>query len=167
MQLPDRLRIEASPRGVTRVTLARGRSPRKRWEAPAGHHAARARREVAQYLAGQRRRFSVPVDLGALPSFQAKVLVTVRRIPFGQVISYATLAARVGHPAAARAVGNALAANPAPLLVPCHRVVRRDGTWGRYALGARVKTALLRLERGRLAAALGHGQAPRVVGSRS
>lgn len=88
----------------------------------------------------------MPVDLEGTPVFQAKVLEATRRIPFGEVCSYATLAARIGHPGAARAVGNALATNPVPLIVPCHRVVRGDGTWGPYGLGARWKTELLRLE---------------------
>jgi len=63
------------------------------------------------------------------------------------VRSYAQLATSIGAPKAARAVGNALAANPVPLIVPCHRIVRGDGTWGNYALGPRLKTALLELER--------------------
>jgi O-6-methylguanine DNA methyltransferase len=63
------------------------------------------------------------------------------------VSSYAALARRIGHPRAARAVGNALGANPVPVLVPCHRVIRGDGTWGHYAFGAALKTRLLALER--------------------
>jgi O-6-methylguanine DNA methyltransferase len=87
------------------------------------------------------------VDLAGLADFQARVLGEARRIPFGQVESYASLAGRVGHPRAARAVGNALGANPVPVLVPCHRVIRGDGTWGHYAFGAALKTRLLELER--------------------
>ena len=79
--------------------------------------------------------------------FQARVLASAKAIPYGDVRSYAQLAAGIGAPRAARAVGNALAANPVPLIVPCHRIVRGDGTWGNYALGPRLKTALLTLER--------------------
>jgi len=85
--------------------------------------------------------------LSGLPPFQARVLAEARRIPFGDVASYADLARRIGHPRAARAVGNALAANPVPVIIPCHRIIRMDGTWGRYALGDTLKTRLLALER--------------------
>jgi O-6-methylguanine DNA methyltransferase len=105
------------------------------------------RAELAEYLGGRRSFFSVPIDLAGLPPFQARVLAATRRIPFGEVTSYATLAVRIGHPRAARAVGNALGANPVPLLVPCHRVIRGDGTWGHYAFGGALKTRLLALER--------------------
>ncbi len=139
-----RVHIEATARGITRISLGRGREP-----APAEdrRHAERAREELSEYLAGRRVFFSVPVDLSTVPAFQMKVLSEAARVPFGEVISYATLARRIGHPRAARAVGNALGANPVPILVPCHRIIRGDGTWGHYAFGARLKTALLTLER--------------------
>jgi len=137
-----RFRIEASERGVRRLTVAaRGALAGDR------RHAERARRELAEYLAGERTFFSVPVDLAGLPEFQAKVLAAAARIPYGEVLSYTALAGAVGHPRAARAVGNALGANPVPVIVPCHRIIRGDGTWGHYAFGPRMKTALLALER--------------------
>ena len=64
-----------------------------------------------------------------MAAFQSRVLAEALRIPFGDVDSYAALARRVGHPRAASAVGNALGANPVPVIVPCHRIVRGDGTW--------------------------------------
>src|SRR5207302_595083 len=64
-----------------------------------------------------------------------------------EVDSYSALARRVGHPRAASAGGNALGANPVPVIVPCHRIVRGVGTWGHYAFGGAMKTQLLRLER--------------------
>jgi methylated-DNA-[protein]-cysteine S-methyltransferase len=138
--LADRLEVAASERGVVRVGLGAGgaHGPRRLVE--------RARQELTDYLAGRRTFFSVPLDLAGVPPFQARVLAAAGRIPFGEVVSYAGLAARIGHPRAARAVGNALAANPVPLLLPCHRVIRGDGTWGHYALGAGLKTRLLQLE---------------------
>ncbi|MBI4637090.1 MAG: methylated-DNA--[protein]-cysteine S-methyltransferase, partial [Candidatus Rokubacteria bacterium] len=99
--------------------------------------------------AGRRAVFSVPLDLAGVPEFQRKVLRVAARVAFGEVASYAALARRIGHPGAARAVGNALGANPVPLLIPCHRIVRGDGTWGPYALGPRWKTRLLAFERSR------------------
>jgi O-6-methylguanine DNA methyltransferase len=138
-----RFLIEASERGVCRLRLAGARG------GIVGHrrHAERARAELVEYLAGRRTFFSVPVDLSGLPGFQDRVLAAAARIPYGETTSYAALARAIGRPRAARAVGNALGANPVPVLVPCHRIVRGDGTWGHYAFGARMKTLLLTLER--------------------
>src|SRR3990170_3876093 len=136
--------VGAPARGVRRLVPGTGVGA----DSPAARrHAARARAELAEYLAGRRTFFAVPLDLAGLPSFQRRVLAAARRIPFGATASYAELARRIGRPRAARAVGNALGANPVPVLVPCHRVVRGDGTWGPYAFGGAMKTALLRLER--------------------
>ena len=142
-RLADSIGLEASARGVRRLTTS-GHDD----ATPAGRaHARRARREVTEFLAGRRTFFSVPVDLEGVGDFQARVLASANGIAFGDVRSYAQLATSIGAPKAARAVGNALAANPVPLIVPCHRIVRGDGTWGNYALGPRLKTALLELER--------------------
>ncbi|MBI1735699.1 MAG: methylated-DNA--[protein]-cysteine S-methyltransferase [Candidatus Rokubacteria bacterium] len=142
-RLAARFRIEATARGVTRLAPGRGIQASS---AAARRHAERARRELAEYLAGRRTSFSVPLDLGRLPAFQGRVLAATLRIGFGEVVSYSELAAQVGAPRAPRAVGTALARNPVPILVPCHRVVRRDGTWGPYAFGSALKTTLLALE---------------------
>jgi len=143
-KLAGKFRIEASERGVVRLHPGRGFHGHS---ARARAHAERAGRELHEYLAGHRTFFTVPVDLAGVGEFQARVLAEASRIPFGQVDSYAALACRVGHPRAARAVGNALGANPVPVIVPCHRIVRGDGTWGHYAFGGEMKTQLLRLER--------------------
>jgi O-6-methylguanine DNA methyltransferase len=142
--LADRFHFDASERGITRLGYGRGR------DSAAGggrRHVEQAREELVEYLAGRRTFFTVPVDLGGVAQFQDRVLAEARRIPFGAVESYAALARRIGHPRAARAVGNALGANPVPVLVPCHRVIRGDGTWGHYAFGPALKTRLLELER--------------------
>jgi O-6-methylguanine DNA methyltransferase len=142
-KLIARFAIEASDRGVRRLVYGRGRDA----ATPAGRrHLERAREELADYLAGRRTYFSVPMDL-EVPSFQAKVLAAADQVPFGEVTSYSELARRIGHPRAARAVGNALGANPVPIFLPCHRIVRGDGTWGHYAFGGALKTRLLALER--------------------
>lgn len=143
-KLADKFRIEATERGVARLRPGRGDHG---GSARARAHAERARRELREYLAGRRTFFTVAVDLGGVGDFQARVLAEASRIPFGEVDSYSALAGRVGHPRAARAVGNALGANPVPVIVPCHRIVRGDGTWGHYAFGGAMKTQLLRLER--------------------
>jgi O-6-methylguanine DNA methyltransferase len=143
-KLVGRFRIEATDRGVARLRPGRGihgASSRAR------AHAERAREELHEYLTGRRTFFTVAVDLTGVADFQARVLGEAVRVPFGEVDSYAALARRVGHPRAARAVGNALGANPVPVIVPCHRIIRGDGTWGHYAFGGEMKTQLLRLER--------------------
>src|SRR5438093_1299925 len=127
-KLADRFGIEATERGVARLSPGRGDHGAS---ARARAHAERAREELREYLAGRRTFFTVAVDLGGIGDFQARVLAEARRIQFGEVDSYSALARRVGHPRAARAVGNALGANPVPVIVPCHRIVRGDGTWGR------------------------------------
>jgi methylated-DNA-[protein]-cysteine S-methyltransferase len=90
----------------------------------------------------------IGVDLGRLSDFQRRVLQQCRRIPRGQTLSYAELAAKAGYPHAARAVGNCMAGNRTPLIVPCHRVVRSDGGLGSYSApgGTRMKSRLLALE---------------------
>jgi O-6-methylguanine DNA methyltransferase len=135
--------IEASERGVRRIgfAAARGRTIGDQ------RQAARARQELTEFLAGSRTFFSVGVDLSGIPPFQGDVLAAASRIPYGGTTSYAELARTVGRPRAARAVGNALGANPVPLIIPCHRIIRGDGTWGHYAFGGSMKTALLTLER--------------------
>jgi O-6-methylguanine DNA methyltransferase len=77
----------------------------------------------------------LPVDLERLTEFQAAVLRTTARIPRGEVRPYGWVAKEIGRPGAVRAVGTALATNPVPLIIPCHRVVRSDGTFGDYSLG--------------------------------
>jgi methylated-DNA-[protein]-cysteine S-methyltransferase len=139
-----RFHIVADDRGVRRLTYGRGGDETTRAGA---RYAAQAREELEEYLAGRRTFFAVPVDLSGIGEFQAKVLREAARIPYGGTTSYAELAKRIGHPKASRAVGNALGANPVPVLVPCHRIIRGDGSWGHYAFGAPMKTALLSLER--------------------
>ncbi len=106
-------------------------------------------RRLRAYAAGEHESLrDIPVNLGSLGDFQRRVLDQCRRIPYGSTMSYAALAAKAGFPRAARAVGNFLAANGIPLLVPCHRVVRSDGRPGSYSApgGEAMKRRLLALE---------------------
>lgn len=104
-------------------------------------------RALDQYFAGRPVDFSGhPVDLSARPPFQQRVLAGARRIPWGEVRSYGWLAARVGRPGGARAVGQAMAHNPIGLVIPCHRVVAAGGGLGGFGGGLALKRALLELE---------------------
>ena len=108
----------------------------------------RFRRDVLDYFAGRRVRFSAPIDLFDVPPFRREVLERCRRIPYGKTASYGDLARAVGRDGAARAVGSAMAHNPLPLVIPCHRVLRSDGSLGGFSSpeGTRLKERMLRLE---------------------
>ncbi|GAB3386910.1 methylated-DNA--[protein]-cysteine S-methyltransferase [Humibacter soli] len=103
-------------------------------------------RELDEYFAGDRRGFDVPLDFALSHGFRRVVQGILPTIAYGSTASYAEVAAAAGSPRAMRAVGSACATNPLPLLVPCHRVVRTDGSLGGYAGGVEAKTTLLRLE---------------------
>jgi methylated-DNA-[protein]-cysteine S-methyltransferase len=100
--------------------------------------------QLEEYFAGERTIFDVPAEAAGSP-FQREVWCELRRIPYGQAISYGELARRVGRPTGSRAVGQANGRNPLPIIVPCHRVVAGHGMGG-YAGGMSVKQALLTLE---------------------
>jgi methylated-DNA-[protein]-cysteine S-methyltransferase len=104
------------------------------------------RRQLEQYFAGDLRHFTLPVDLSATTPFQRSVLAAIAEIPAGSVRSYGQVAAAIGKPKAARAVGQALGSNPIPIVLPCHRVVASDGSLGGYAGGLGRKRQLLALE---------------------
>ena len=103
-------------------------------------------REVEEYFAGRRQTFDLPVDLQLARGFRRTVLDHLREIGYGRTTSYAGLAAASGSPAAVRAVGTACATNPLPIVIPCHRVIRSDGSMGRYVGGEDAKATLLALE---------------------
>lgn len=102
--------------------------------------------QFAEYFGGRRRRLDLPVDLAATTAFTRTVLEATASIPFGEIATYGTIAARIGQPTASRAVGNALGRNPVPLIVPCHRVVRSDLSYGGFVGGTSIKQRLLHLE---------------------
>ena len=102
--------------------------------------------QIEEYLAGRRTRFDLPLDFRLSHGFRRTVLSHLTEIGYGRTASYAAIAALAGNPKAVRAVGTACATNPLPVVVPCHRVVRSDGSAGAYVGGTDVKLALLRLE---------------------
>jgi methylated-DNA-[protein]-cysteine S-methyltransferase len=150
-----RLLLAATPRGLVRIayntedhdrvlqTLAGRLSPRvlhapKRLDAAA--------RELEEYFGGQRRAFDLPLDLSLSHGFRLLVQQSLPSIGYGQTRSYSQVAGLVGNPKAVRAVGTACATNPLPVVVPCHRVLKADGTPGRYVGGPEAKLTLLTLE---------------------
>lgn len=124
-------------------TLAKRVSPRM-LRAPKRLDAAA--RELDEYFAGTRRAFDLPLDLSLSSGFRRLVHRHLPEIGYGRTQSYGEVARLVGNPKAVRAVGTACATNPLPVVVPCHRVLRADGSLGGYVGGLAAKTALLTLE---------------------
>ena len=107
---------------------------------------APAEAQLTEYFGCRRPRFDLFVDLTELGDFQRAVLDAASGLEFGETVTYTEVARRIGRPRASRAVGNALGRNPVPIIVPCHRVVRTDGTLGGYTGGLRYKRTLLDIE---------------------
>lgn len=105
-------------------------------------------RQLDQYFNGKRKTFDIEVDLSPLTPFQRRILGATARVAYGEVATYAKVAAKAGNERASRAAGAALGANPVPIVVPCHRILASDGTLGGYAGGLPAKRVLLQLERG-------------------
>lgn len=130
------------PAGTTRE------EPGKDWvQDPEGFRDARAQLEA--YFKGQRKAFTLDLDARGT-EFQKRVWQELVKIPYGQTLSYGELAARIGNPRACRAVGMANAKNPIPIIVPCHRVIGRDGSLTGFGGGLDIKARLLELERAHL-----------------
>ncbi|MFI4992725.1 MAG: methylated-DNA--[protein]-cysteine S-methyltransferase [Solirubrobacterales bacterium] len=123
--------------------LARGLSPRI---VQASAALDPVKRELEEYFAGRRRAFDVPLDWSLTGPFGRRVLQMTAAIPYGGHLSYAEIAAEAGSPRGARAAGNALGANPIPIVIPCHRVLRSGGMLGGYGGGPDRKRWLLELE---------------------
>ncbi len=150
--------IVASPAGLSHVYLMRGSMRQAEDRVRRLHPDVEAdpgllpelQRHIRLFLSGRPVHFDVPVDLSSLTEFQRRVLRACARIDYGQTISYGQLAKRVGCPAGARAVGGALARNPLPLVIPCHRVVSGNGSLGGFSAeqGVKLKRRLLDLESG-------------------
>jgi methylated-DNA-[protein]-cysteine S-methyltransferase len=150
------LLVAVTPRGLIRIAygaeehsdgvleeLARRVSPRV-LEAPAALD--EVRRELDEYFGGKRTGFDVPVDWRLHDGFSRRVLRATARIPYGELLTYAQVAAKAGSPRGSRAAGNALGSNRIPIVVPCHRVVRTGGALGGYTGGIERKEYLLDLE---------------------
>ena len=136
------LTVVASKRGVREVRWGRESDDTTRAEAAAIEHLERAVNQLSEYFHGERRDFDVELDLVGT-EFQRLVWSELARIPFGATNTYGAIAEEVGRPAAARAVGAATGRNPAPVIVPCHRVVGASGSLTGFAGGLDTKRALL------------------------
>lgn len=134
------LRIEQGERGITRVTLAQGDEPST--QTPLLRE---ARAQLEAYFAGRLREFDLPLEERGT-AFEREVWAALRTVPYGQTRTYGEIAAQIGRPKAARAVGMANHKNDIIIITPCHRIVGANGALTGYALGLTIKTALLQLE---------------------
>lgn len=134
--------------GNGRGRLSLERANRKRGGEQGARWADEAARQLQEYLAGQRKEFTIPLDLRGT-AFQRKVWKALLQISYGATRSYGEIARKIGHSRAARAVGGANHSNPVAIVVPCHRVIASDGSLGGYAGGVKRKSLLLRLEKAR------------------
>jgi methylated-DNA-[protein]-cysteine S-methyltransferase len=150
------IHLAASADGICGVSLYeteqsfRARLGAARWDLPGAEPLlAQAAAQIAEYVAGRRQAFDVPLDLRSTTPFDRRVLGLIAAIPSGATRTYGELAHELGSPGAARAVGRACGRNPVPLLIPCHRVVRAGGSLAGFGAGGPdVKARLLALERG-------------------
>jgi len=137
--------IESSPIGISEIRL-NVKSNRGQLSKKADRNLQSLVSLLEDYFKGKRVSFNVKLNLVGLPDFTRKVLNDARKIPFGKTITYGEIAKRIGHPKASRAVGQALGANPLPIIIPCHRVIRKDKSLGGFAGGLKWKKILLELE---------------------
>ncbi len=135
--------LDFADRDAVLQSLADRVSPRM-LEAP--RRLDRPRRELEDYFRGRRREFDLPLDRQLMSDFMRRVLSATATIPFGSVSTYGAVAAEAGSPRGSRAAGNALGANPMPIVIPCHRVLHADGGIGGYTGGLERKRVLLELE---------------------
>ena len=144
-----RMLLTADDKAITSVSfIGQKYAPRvqRDWQRDARHAPIRqAKRELAEYFGGRRRRFSVKLAPEGTP-FQRAVWKAIAQVGFGRTIAYAELARRAGRPGSARAAGAATGRNPIGIIVPCHRIVGSNGTLTGYAGGLAKKRALLALE---------------------
>ena len=141
------LLVAADDAGLRRIHFQSGREPLPpdpAWTRDRSPFEALAR-QLAEYFARRRREFELTLAPEGTP-FQLATWLALRSIPYGSTISYAELAGRVGRPAASRAVGAANGQNPLPIVVPCHRVIGKDGSLTGFGGGLPAKRALLELE---------------------
>lgn len=154
----DALWIAVTDTGLAAISFQQTQASFTEWLARHGcqpvvydeERTSQACQQIQEYLAGSRIEFTLPLDWRFINPFQAQALQATLEIPYGSTTTYSALAAKLGRPRAARAVGRAEATNPLPLVIPCHRVVGKDGSLRGYGgpQGVLHKAWLLDLEKG-------------------
>jgi len=137
-----RVGIYATRSGVSRIMLGE----RTKSDIGNSNLLSRAKRELERYFGGEKVQFRVPLDMREATPFRLKVWTELMDVGYGTTVSYKDLAGLCGEPSSWRAIAGAVAANPLPIIVPCHRVISSDGSLGGFAGGLRWKRFLLKLE---------------------
>ncbi|MCX7765474.1 MAG: methylated-DNA--[protein]-cysteine S-methyltransferase [Candidatus Sumerlaeia bacterium] len=154
-----RLTVISTVKGICRIVFSEG-SPDSEFGLKSPHQKltqvklrsdfpdfmADAIKQLLAYFNGENKEFSVPLDVSEYSPYLQKVWRTTMTIPYGQIRSYAWVAMKAGSPQSVRAVGQAMRLNPVPPIIPCHRVIRTDGSLGGYSAGLHWKIKLLELE---------------------
>jgi len=142
------IRLEAGKNGLKRVVLGKHRTfCRSRQTGTPVKFLERAEKQLKEYFLGKRRKFSCRLDLTETTLFRRRVFFETMRIPYGRFRTYGQIARKINKSGAGRAVGQALAANPFPVLVPCHRVLGANGRLTGFSAGLKKKKMLLELEK--------------------
>ena len=145
--------VAVSDKGITRIVLPRGDRKAVEQELKPAKVGARSEllsqavRLLERFFSGEQVLFDLPLDLRYYTPFQQRVWNTCAAIPFGETRSYQWIAERIKRPKAARAVGQAMGANPVPVIIPCHRVITSTGGLGGFSGGIGMKKKLLEMER--------------------
>ena len=145
--------VLSSKTGITRLGLPRPTEEEARLYTPEWRMAKRdddcfrdLAKKIQQYFEGKKVNFNEDVDIEHFPFFSQNVWRQTKEIPYGRTGSYAEIALKIGKPLAPRAVGQALGRNPIPIIIPCHRVIKSDGSLGGFSGGLNIKDKLLQLE---------------------
>ena len=134
--------MEASAGNIEKISFRKGEIR----ERPLNAVLSEAEKQIVEYFSGTRKEFSIPFRT-SVPAFHKKVYEAVGKIPYAETMTYKEVAVMLGDAKKARAVGNALHRNPLPIITPCHRVIRSNGTDGGFNGGTNIKKILLDLER--------------------
>ncbi len=138
--------LTTSRKGITRLYLNRNKTKSHNIKLKPNKNVRKLIRLLQRYFKGEKVDLKVKVDLSNLSVFTRQVLRQTQKIPYGKTTTYGEIAKIIGHAKASRAVGQALGSNPLPIIIPCHRVIRKDKSLGGYAYGLSWKKRLLEIE---------------------
>lgn len=138
--------LTTSRKGITRLYLNRNKTKSHNIKLKPNKNVRKSIRLLQRYFKGEKVDLKVKVDLSNLSVFTRQVLRQTQKIPYGKTTTYSEIAKIIGHAKASRAVGQALGSNPLPIIIPCHRVIRKDKSLGGYAYGLSWKKRLLEIE---------------------
>ncbi|MDF1497151.1 MAG: methylated-DNA--[protein]-cysteine S-methyltransferase [Patescibacteria group bacterium] len=133
------LNITSTPKGVSAISFVKKSSS-------SGSDSKKVKTQLDEYFSGTRTKFDVELDPLGTP-FQIKVWQALQAVPYGETATYQDIANKIGRSKAVRAVANAIGANPIAIIIPCHRIIRSDGSLGGYRWGSEIKTAIQQLEK--------------------